>query len=276
MFLAGFLAGLINYQQSPLSLEFLVINPVVPTLYIFAARLARKRLNPDLRLHSMRDVLTLLLFSLGVSFVAAFTGTAVLYYSGKVPSLDYLTAAFNWWIGDAVALSSVSTFLLEFVLPHLRRFLGMPEIFPTHLSTGPRHHRRLEVLAFLAALFVSLTLVFGWTSNHSAQSLLSSLPSHYLDCCPPRFARGHRGHALVERQPGRDYANAPSKIGRIRAPPTPHVHPGSYGPDAGSCHRRTSRSSALLRTKRGKSSAHSGIGRGRYFRYRFSQRLHFY
>ena len=168
MFLEGFLAGLINYQQSPLSLEFLIINPVVPTLYIFAARLARKRLNPDLRLHSMRDVLTLLLFSLGVSFVAAFTGTAVLYYSGKVPSLDYLTAAFNWWIGDAVALSSVSTFLLEFVLPHLRRFLGMPEIFPTHLSTGPRHHRRLEVLAFLAALFVSLTLVFGWTSNHSA------------------------------------------------------------------------------------------------------------
>ena len=168
MFLAGFLAGLINYQQSPFSLEFLVINPVVPTLYIFAARLARKRLNPDLRLHAMRDVLTLLLFSLGVSFVAAFTGTAVLYYSGKVPSLDYLTAAFNWWIGDAVALSSVSTFLLEFVLPYLRRFLGMPEIFPTHLSSGPRQHRRLEVLAFLAALFVSLTLVFGWAPTHSA------------------------------------------------------------------------------------------------------------
>ncbi|MGB7731958.1 MAG: MASE1 domain-containing protein [Candidatus Acidiferrum sp.] len=125
MFLAGFMAGFLNYHQSPSSPEFLLINPLIPVLYYLASRLVKKRLNPDLRLHSLRDVLNLLGYSLAASFVAACAGTAILASAGNVPSGDYKRAAFDWWIGDAVALSSVSTFLLEFCLPPLRRFLGI-------------------------------------------------------------------------------------------------------------------------------------------------------
>ena len=167
IFLAGFLAGAINYHQSVLSPEFLIINPLVPTVYLVGARLVRKRLHPDLRLHSMRDVLTLLSISVGISAAAALCGTAALQYSGTVPAKDYFTAAFNWWIGDAVALSSVSLFLLQFVLPQLRRFLGMREAPPAP-DYGLRRLSILEFVVFCAALFVALGVVFGWDSAHSA------------------------------------------------------------------------------------------------------------
>jgi hypothetical protein len=69
MILAGLLSGYINYHQSPTSLEFLLINPLIPPLYLFASRSIKKRINKDLRVHSMRDVLVLLGFSLTVSLL---------------------------------------------------------------------------------------------------------------------------------------------------------------------------------------------------------------
>ena len=172
IFVAGFLAGLINYHQSPTSLEFLVINPIIPTLYFIAARFVRKRFSPDLRLHSVRDVLTLLGYSLSASLVAAAVGTALLAWAGSVPPDEYPVAAFNWWIGDAVALSSVTPFLLEFFLPQLRRHLGkfssVPEPTSFHLSAHARRKRLLESASFCAALLLSLLLVFGRHSGRSA------------------------------------------------------------------------------------------------------------
>jgi PAS domain S-box-containing protein len=171
MFLAGFLAGLFNYHQSPTGLEFLLVNPLIPALYILAARFVKKRINADLLVRSMRDVLNLLMYSLAASFVAAFAGSAILCYTGRIPSHDYSKAAFDWWIGDAVALSSVSTFLLEFFLPRLRRFLGFcPSDPPPSPNVKPQFRRKnfLEIVAFCGTLFLSFALAFGWNPSRSA------------------------------------------------------------------------------------------------------------
>ena len=171
MFLAGFMAGFLNYHQSPTSPDFLLINPLIPVLYYFASRLVKKRLNADPCLHSLRDVLNLLGYSLAASFVAACAGTAILRSSGNIPSGDYKRAAFDWWIGDAVALTSVSTFLLEFCLPPLRRFLGICPAGGTPISPEniPQSQRKSlpEVAAFSAALVLSFFLVFGWHASSS-------------------------------------------------------------------------------------------------------------
>ena len=161
MFLAGFVAGILNYHQSPTSLEFLFINPLIPTLYYIASHFVRRRLDPDLRLHSMRDVLNLLGFSLTAACVSASTGTTLLSATGDVPAGDFVQAAFNWWIGDAVALAGVSIFLLEFVIPGLRRFLGLAPAISTFDPDAASHLTRktvLEALAFCAALFFTLDL----------------------------------------------------------------------------------------------------------------------
>jgi PAS domain S-box-containing protein len=171
LFLAGFAAGFLNYHQSPGSLEFLLINPLIPLLYYIAARFVKTRINPDLRLHSMRDVMNLLLYSLAASFFAASSGTAILALAGSVPRHQYLRAAFDWWIGDAVALSSVSTFFLEFGLPQLRRFLGIrqdvQQSAPNETSTTFRKYFA-EFAAFCVALFLCFVVVFAGNAGHSA------------------------------------------------------------------------------------------------------------
>src|SRR4029077_19464470 len=44
-----------------------------------------------------------------------------------IPSRDYVHAALNWWVGDAVAIASIAPFCLIHVLPRLRRFAGYSE-----------------------------------------------------------------------------------------------------------------------------------------------------
>ncbi len=172
LFFAGFAAGYLNYHQSPTGIEFLLINPLIPILYLLASRFARKGLRRDLRLHSMSDVLTLLRFSLAASCVAAVSGAAVLALSGGLGSQDYMNAAFAWWIGDAVALTSVATFLLEFLLPRLRRYMGI-DVAPAvpRAAKNPKQPRRksmLEAIAFSAALIFTFVAVFGLKPSVSA------------------------------------------------------------------------------------------------------------
>jgi PAS domain S-box-containing protein len=147
------------------SLDFLLLNPMVPGVYFTAAWYLRKWMRKDRRLHSMRDVMNLSGVSLAASFLAAFCGTAILVWSRGIPSNGYAKAAFNWWIGDPVALSSVTPFLLEFVLPQLRRFLGferqVPEMPKRPSTREARGKRSLETVGFSAGLLLVLYLVFG-------------------------------------------------------------------------------------------------------------------
>jgi PAS domain S-box-containing protein len=175
MLIAGFLSASLNYHQPVTSVAFLFVNLLVPTVYFVASRLVKKRLNADLRLHCMRDVLNLLLYSLGASLVAAFASTAILCGGGHVSPENYPRVAFDWWIGDAVALASVATFMLEFGIPACRHFLGMwlavsgtavPEF-----SVKRDRKWLLDVSTFVAALILSLVLVFGSDPGHSANLL---------------------------------------------------------------------------------------------------------
>jgi PAS domain S-box-containing protein len=169
---AGFLSGLINYHQPVLSVPFLFLNPFVPAVYATAASFLRKRLPPDRRLHTIRQVVTLLGVSLLASLICATVGTAILVYDGEIPAVDYLQAAFNWWMGDAVALFSFTPLLLEFVLPRLRNFLhqGSEE------RCGSLLHRRAKntpslilenVLVLITCCFLFF-VIFGNSFSRSA------------------------------------------------------------------------------------------------------------
>ena len=170
--IAGYLAGIINYQETFTSLPFLLINPLVPAVYAATGLALRKHLVPDYRLHSIHQVFRLLGISLASSFFVSTLGTAVLIWSNDIAPKNYLIATFTWWIGDVVALFSVTPFLLEFVLPAIRKFLGHPvgqasADQPTTLaSSSPK--RILENLGFLAALCLSFFVTFGNSFARSA------------------------------------------------------------------------------------------------------------
>jgi integral membrane sensor domain MASE1 len=84
----------------------------------------RRVVKIDWRLRSIRDVLGLLFVALPVSGAVAFVGTFLLILDHAVPRAEYIRAALNWWVGDAVAIACFTPFCLVFAMPGLRRFIG--------------------------------------------------------------------------------------------------------------------------------------------------------
>ncbi len=172
MMLGGYISSILNYHEHFLSPYFLLINPMIPAIYCMAAWLLRKWLPSDRRLHCMRDVVILLGTSFVSASLSAFTGTGILVLGGAISRTAYLKASFNWAIGDAVALSSVTPFLLEFVIPPLRRYLGLlvpsreSPCLPLASSEAGKHG--IETAGFVLILLISLYIVFGINFSRSA------------------------------------------------------------------------------------------------------------
>jgi len=174
---AGYLAGYLNYHQNVSSLPFLLTNPLLPVIYGTASLYLRRKLTGKYRIRSTSDVTALLGVSLIAALAAAVAGTAVLVWSGELSAGNYAQAAFNWWIGDAVALSSLTPFLLEFVLPWCRRYLGFAgaeESPPAAKSSGMNRAEILESSGFLASLAFLRYLAF---ENNFARSAHLSICS---------------------------------------------------------------------------------------------------
>ena len=168
---AGYLAGYINYHQDIRSLPFLLINPLLPVIYATAGIYLRRKLTGKYRIRSTSDVSSLLGVSLLASLAAAASGTAILVWSGEISAENYAQATFNWWIGDAVALSSVTPFLLEFVIPWCRRYLGFAsaeEYAAAEKNWAWSSAEILESAGFLASIALLVYLAFGNSFARSA------------------------------------------------------------------------------------------------------------
>lgn len=163
LLIAGYLSGYLNYHQNLSSPAFLLVTPLIVFGYGGASFYLRKKFGPNFRLRSTRDVTTFLGVFLHCSLAAAAAGTGILVWNGEVPSLKFFQAAFNWWIGDAVALSSVTLFCLEYVLPSCRRFLGLTSDAVPEASEGKSNGKALDLLeslGFAAAVGVLIYLDF--------------------------------------------------------------------------------------------------------------------
>jgi PAS domain S-box-containing protein len=172
MVVAGaYLSAVLNYGQKINSIGFLCLSPLIVAVYLSAAMVMRRWISADRKLHTMKDVLRFLGTCLVASFSAAFTGAGFLVLDGSVKWQDYRSAAFSWWVGDAVALSSVAPFLLEFVLPRVSRFLRTTNL--AQRAEGLENERKLsgrsllEAVGFGGAVFLSFYVVFG---SHLARS----------------------------------------------------------------------------------------------------------
>ncbi|GEM_PF-2009558 len=169
LLVAGYLSGFLNYHQSLTGLPFLFLNPLIPLIYGAASLYLRRKLSDGTRIRSIRDVGYLLGASLVASCAAAFSGSAILIWNGDLQRFDYFQAAVNWWIGDAVALSSVTPFLLEFVAPWCRRYLGLSREASSARETPAWSRAEFgEILGILASLAVILYLAYGNSFARSA------------------------------------------------------------------------------------------------------------
>jgi PAS domain S-box-containing protein len=174
--LAADIASIVNYHQPVYSFSFLVGNIEFAAVYAAAALVLTRVKKIDLHLRSLRDVMWLLLIALIFSGVVAFLGAGFLALDNLIPSKEYLRATFNWWIGDAVAIGSITPFLLIHVLPRLRRFVGDPEPANTLQDTlVPGRHefhgiqRAVESALFAACIAAALWIALSGHWSHGDQ-----------------------------------------------------------------------------------------------------------
>ena len=167
---SSYLSGILNYHEGFADAGFLLTTLLLPMVYGTASLLLRRRFSKDSGLHSIRDVTNLLGITLLAALVAASAGTLILVWNGNIRRADFVHAAFNWWVGDAVALSSLTPFLLQFVLPSLRRYLGVGKREPQAGRAGKELSTRgfLETIGLVGAPIVVFMLVFGNLVGRSA------------------------------------------------------------------------------------------------------------
>ena len=175
LFLAGTIAGIMNYHQSPWDPAFWAQDVIIFGGYSFAAVILRRCLNPRSPLNTIPHVIRFLFITLGISCGVAYLGAYCLVADHNISWKDYPTAAINWWIGDSVALVCLSPFLLVHVMPRLRCLTGVE----TRLTPGdprfdaPSARRVRSVRGLIENLFqgasmaFALWVVFRWNLSAS-------------------------------------------------------------------------------------------------------------
>ena len=127
LLIAECISSIVNYHLPVFSYSFLVDNPATVSSYTVATVFLRRVIKIAPRLSSLRDVLWLLLVAICASGVVAFIGVRMLQADHFIPAGQYLKATFNWWVGDAVAISSIGPFCLIYIVPRLQQFIeGAP------------------------------------------------------------------------------------------------------------------------------------------------------
>jgi PAS domain S-box-containing protein len=161
------IASILNYHQPLHSYIFLVGNIEFVAGYAAAAQILRRVVKIDWRLRTVSDVMWLLLVANCVACGEAFLGAWFLTLDHLIPANQYLRAAMNWWIGDAVAIGSIVPFFLIYILPGLRLFAGYSESGGTAehaLSTEGRHELQGLTRALESGLFAASIVAVVWVA----------------------------------------------------------------------------------------------------------------
>jgi PAS domain S-box-containing protein len=175
--LSGVISSLVNYHQQVFTFSFIGANLVVSGGYWAAAFILRRALRIDWRLRSMRDVFRFLAVSLMSSCIVAFAGVLMSVADHVIKPSEYLKASLNWWAGDAVALASLTPFLLVFVMPWLHRFCRLESAGEKEPSEPKFKMRRrlnptgewIESLLYVASIAGTLWIVFAGSFSRSSE-----------------------------------------------------------------------------------------------------------
>ncbi|MFZ0084304.1 MAG: ATP-binding protein [Candidatus Acidiferrales bacterium] len=175
MLVAGCVASVLNYHESPHALAFWAVNATVVAGYSGTAAIMRRVLRADSPFRRLSDVFRYLCVALGGALCVAAVGAFTLTWDGSIQRSDYPRAALNWFIGDSVALVCLTPFLLFHLMPWLHRRAELYEhrtqdLRPSSSPILPRTARArsaVESLAQAGSIALALYIVFG---SHMAQS----------------------------------------------------------------------------------------------------------
>jgi PAS domain S-box-containing protein len=175
MVVAGLIASIVNYHESPFSLATWLMVFISVGGYTAASYLLRRMLQDNAPFQTLGDVFRYLGAALSAAVFVGVLGPLALTWDGTIPRADYPKAAMSWMVGDSVALVCLAPFLLLHVTPWLRRRAESYEGREQLATAGPKRIRAkaygargsLEVMAQAGSIVLALWIVFG---SHLAQS----------------------------------------------------------------------------------------------------------
>jgi PAS domain S-box-containing protein len=174
-YLAGTLASVVNFNESPTSLSFWLINVAVTGGYAGAALLLRRTFRVSPQLRSLRDVVWFVCVALFASLFVAIASCALFVEGKMLPPEAFLRGALDWWVCDAASLICFAPFLLVHVVPQLRRLAGLRSASDEIRRIGRRQpglrrtRRSVEAILQLLSIPFTLWVVFGWDLARSSE-----------------------------------------------------------------------------------------------------------
>jgi PAS domain S-box-containing protein len=166
-FVAVLISGLWVWRL-PMPLPSLVMLTLSITIgYSLAALLLRHILRVERHLRSLRSVIKFVAIALLAPGVVAVLSVAVFTAAGVIPRADYVTAVFDFWLGDAIGIVTLTPFLLVYGVPWgralLRKVTGRIVPVPDECVEAPALERREipDIAAAVALILMVLWLAFG-------------------------------------------------------------------------------------------------------------------
>ncbi|HET7105381.1 MAG TPA: response regulator [Candidatus Acidoferrum sp.] len=164
VFVASVLAAVVNYHRPLLSWCGLPGAILLYSGYMAAANLLRGRWQIDPQLGRLRDVGRFVGVLLTIEIFSSITGTLTLLGDGLAKRADGLKIAADWWASDAIAMVTITPFLLVYVTPWLKAWV-YPE---KEIRVARKRERRISVRKFLEpgaqliSIAAAIWLLFGF------------------------------------------------------------------------------------------------------------------
>ncbi len=146
--------------RMPQPIYLLVLWALILTIiYAGTATFLRRIIRFDWQLRKLRDVTWFVLTAVIVSAILAVLSVSSSAGGSNIPRSELLRSIFDWWIGETVGVLTVTPFLLIFVMPGLKRFMGGQPL----RQPGRRSFPRPSLATFGQVFSIALTLywVFG-------------------------------------------------------------------------------------------------------------------
>jgi signal transduction histidine kinase/DNA-binding response OmpR family regulator/integral membrane sensor domain MASE1 len=219
IFVSSVLAAVVNYHRPIFSWCGLPGATMLYVPYMAGAALLRGRWRLDLKLGNLRDVGRFVLVCFTAAVVTAIGGMLTLLGDGLVKRPEMLKATVDWWVSDAVAIVSLTPFLLLHIAPRVGSWLrSKPDTHPSVVRwRHPSAAQILETAAQTVSVLAAIWLVFGFAPATPYQPL-------YLLFTPVIWVAARHG------LPGATLTTFGVNIGMMCAAWITHAHQGTRPP----------------------------------------------
>ncbi len=167
MVLASIIGSLFIYQINFPMFPAISWAVVVTIVYSVVAFFMRRRAEKENKAVTARSLLT---WVLGISLASALLSMIAipgLIGFGEIPNDQAFNTGFQWWIGEMIGVLAFAPFMIQHVMPVIRRFCQGEKL---GISTAFLHQKpNWQVIAQTVSLLAILYLVFGIPSFLSFQ-----------------------------------------------------------------------------------------------------------